>query len=71
MATIWRQSSEPIEPPAPVTTTRRRGDELAQERQIDLALRAAEQVVDRDRREFDRAVRLLDIGQELGRGAPR
>ena len=45
-ATIWRQSSEPIEPPAPVTSTMRSLDVAGDRLEVDLDLLAAEHVLD-------------------------
>ena len=52
---IWRHSSEPIEPPAPVTMTRRPRDQALERRRVEADRRARQQVLDRE------AADLLDV----------
>ncbi len=54
MRAIWRQSSEPIEPPAPVTSTVSSARYEAIELEVDLDRLAAEHVLDLDRADLQR-----------------
>jgi hypothetical protein len=66
MAAIWRHSSEPIDPPGSRDEHLAAGDQLAQRRNVDIARRAPEKVLDRNRRQLHGAARAFHIGQGVG-----
>ena len=72
---IWRHSSEPIEPPAPVTITRRPRDQLLERPAVEADRRARQQVLDRqvaDLAELDLAVDdVAQVRQRLDRNLER
>ena len=74
MRAIWRQSSEPIEPPAPVTSTTSSREVAGDRVEVDLDRLAAEEVLDLDRADLAGEVevardQLVQARQRLHRDA--